>query len=396
MPVITVSQINRYLASKIGGDKLLQGILVKGEISNFVHHMRTGHFYFSVKDESSSIKAIMFKTAHYNLKFMPEDGMSAVFACDVRVYETGGYYQLVVKDIIPEGAGKQSVALDQLKKKLAAEGLFDQSAKQPLPHLPKKIGAVTSLTGAAIQDIIRVLSRRYPICELYAVDAQVQGESAPDSICRGLMRADNAGCDVIIVGRGGGSAEDLSPFNTEKVARAVYACKTPVISAVGHEVDFTLADLAADLRAPTPSAAAELAAPDIRTLMEQIEALEKACRREAEKCVGRAENSLKALTSALSAQSPENRLRLMQQQLSSLESRGSSAFAALLGRLDSRLNENIARLDSLSPLKVLERGYSLVYSGEKLVRSQSELSPGDVVQLHFHEGGAAAEIKEVW
>ena len=396
MPVITVSQINRYLASKIGGDKLLQGILVKGEISNFVHHMRTGHFYFSVKDESSSIKAIMFKTAHYNLKFMPEDGMSAVFACDVRVYETGGYYQLVVKDIIPEGAGKQSVALDQLKKKLAAEGIFDQSAKQPLPHLPKKIGAVTSLTGAAIQDIIRVLSRRYPICELYAVDAQVQGENAPDSICRGLMRADNAGCDVIIVGRGGGSAEDLSPFNTEKVARAVYACKTPVISAVGHEVDFTLADLAADLRAPTPSAAAELAAPDIRTLMEQIEALEKACRREAEKCVGRAENSLKALTSALSAQSPENRLRLMQQQLSSLESRGSSAFAALLGRLDSRLNENIARLDSLSPLKVLERGYSLVYSGEKLVRSQSELSPGDVVQLHFHEGGAAAEIKEVW
>jgi exodeoxyribonuclease VII large subunit len=396
MPVITVSQINRYLASKIGGDKLLQGILVKGEISNFVHHMRTGHFYFSVKDESSSIKAIMFKSAHYNLKFMPEDGMSAVFACDVKVYETGGYYQLVVKDIIPEGAGKQSVALDQLKKKLAAEGIFDQSAKQPLPHLPKKIGAVTSLTGAAIQDIIRVLSRRYPICELYAVDAQVQGENAPDSICRGLMRADNAGCDVIIVGRGGGSAEDLSPFNTEKVARAVYACKTPVISAVGHEVDFTLADLAADLRAPTPSAAAELAAPDIRTLMEQIETLEKACRREAEKCVGRAENSLKALTSALSAQSPENRLRLMQQQLSSLESRGSSAFAALLGRLDSRLNENIARLDSLSPLKVLERGYSLVYSGEKLVRSQSELSPGDVVQLHFHEGGAAAEIKEVW
>ena len=396
MPVITVSQINRYLASKINNDGILQNILVKGEISNFVHHIRTGHFYFSVKDDSTAVKAIMFENFHKRLKFTPEDGMAAVFSCSVKVYEPGGYYQLVVKDIIPEGAGKQSVALDQLKKKLAAEGLFDPSAKQPIPPIPKKIGAVTSLTGAALQDIIRVLSRRYPLCELYAVDAQVQGENAPDSIARGLMRADNAGCDVIIVGRGGGSAEDLSAFNTEKVARAIFACKTPVISAVGHEVDFTLADLAADLRAPTPSAAAEQAAPDIQSLMKNVQALEDSCRKEALICLSKAHDRLASLTSALSAQSPQNRLKLVEQQVESLENRNKAAFSAILDRCGARLSENIARLDSLSPLKVMERGYSLVYSGEKLVREQSELAPGDMVEIRFHQGSASAEIKKVW
>ena len=392
MPILTVTQINKYLSFKIGGDKNLQGIMAKGEISDFVCHWKSGHMYFSLKDSASTIRAVMFASAAKRLKFTPEDGMEVVVSGSVNVYERDGVYQLYVNDIIPEGTGKNGAALEQLKKKLEKEGIFAKEHKRPLPEMPKKIGVVTSLSGAAVRDIINVLTRRYPLCEVYAVDALVQGENAPDSICRGILTAENAGCDVIIVGRGGGSSEDLSAFNTEKTARAVYDCKVPVISAVGHEIDYTVTDLAADMRAPTPSAAAELAAPDISVIAGRIDVLERRIAASANALLNRSEDKLRACELRLNAQSPEKRLENISDRLDSLTKRQMLAFGSYISRQDGRLGECIARLESLSPLKVMARGYSLVYSGEKLVRSSNEINVGDTVRLRFSEGEAEAVI----
>lgn len=396
MPVITVTQVNRYIGSKLKGDRLLQGIMVKGEISNFVRHFRSGHCYFSLKDSESSIKTVMFAGAASRLRFQPEDGMSVIVSGSISVYERDGAYQLYANDIIPEGAGKASVELEQLKKKLEKEGIFAAEHKRPLPGMPRKIGAVTSLSGAAIRDIINVLTRRYPLCELYAVNALVQGEGAPESICRGILRAENAGCDVLIVGRGGGSAEDLGAFNSEQVARAIYGCKVPVISAVGHEVDFTIADLAADMRAPTPSAAAELAAPDISSIRESVDTLARRAERAAKAAYVRSSDRFTAMNARLAAQSPENRLNVIGGKLDGIDSRLETAFIRLLDRRSAELGEKIARLEALSPLKVLARGYSLVYSGDELVRSSDMLSEGDDVTLRFDSGGAEAKITKKW
>ena len=395
MPVITVTQVNRYIASKLKSDRILQGIMVKGEITDFVCHYKSGHCYFSLKDKESTMKAVMFASAASRLKFQPEDGMAVVASGSISAYERDGVYQLYVNDIIPEGAGKASVALEQLKKKLAAEGIFAEEHKRSLPYMPKKIGAVTSLSGAAVQDIINVLSRRYPLCELYTIDALVQGEAAPMSICQGILKAEAAGCDVVIVGRGGGSSEDLSAYNTEAVARAVYNCKIPVISAVGHEVDFTLTDLAADMRAPTPSAAAELASPDIFQLREHINSYERSCEKAAMAAVEKKLGTYNSLSARLSAQSPENRLKLMEEKLTNLQNRAETAVMRNLDRYSAQLAEKAAKLDSLSPLKVMARGYSLVYKGDELVRDSADLTVGQEVILRFDKGNAKAEIISV-
>lgn len=396
MPVITVTQVNKYIASKLKGDRVLQGIMVKGEISNFICHYKSGHCYFTLKDNESSIKAVMFASAATRLKFQPEDGMEAVVSGSISVYERDGAYQLYATDIIPEGAGKEGLALEQLKKKLAAEGIFASEHKRPLPYMPKKIGAVTSLSGAAVRDIINVLTRRYPLCELYAVNAIVQGESAPMSICGGILKAEKAGCDVIIVGRGGGSSEDLSVFNTEAVARAIYGCKVPIISAVGHEVDFTIADLTADLRAPTPSAAAELAVPDIRQLADNVVSYENRCHKAFDTLWEKRFSEFTALSAKLAACSPESKLKLSEEKISVLKSRADTAAIRIIEKYDARLSETAARLESLSPLKVMARGYSLVYSGEELVRSSADISEGQTVTLRFDKGGAEAEIRKKW
>ena len=396
MPVITVTQINRYIGSILKNDRNIQGIMVRGEISNYVKHFRSGHVYFTLKDSESAIKAVMFASAASRLKFAPEDGMAVIVSGSIGVYERDGAYQLYVNDIIPEGEGAQGAALEQLKRKLQKEGIFDTAHKRPIPAMPKKIGAVTSLSGAAVRDIINVLSRRYPIGEVYAVNALVQGDGAPESVCRGILRAEAAGCDVIIVGRGGGSSEDLSAFNTEKVAYAIYNCKVPVISAVGHETDFTIADLAADLRAPTPSAAAELAAPDISLLYEKIGILERRYEKAALAVLDRSTDRFIALNARLAAQSPENRLKLTGEKLSVLDKRRDAAFLRYMDRLERQLGEKAAKLDSLSPLKVLSRGYSLVYKEDSLLSSSESLSKGDKVKITFGSGGAEAEITDKW
>lgn len=392
MPVLTVSQINRYLSFKLKEDKNLQGIMVRGEISNFVCHYRSGHCYFTLKDKVCAIKAVMFAQSAARLKFAPEDGMSVIASGSVVVYERDGVYQINVTDLQPDGAGAASIALEQLKTKLQKEGIFDTAHKRPVPAMPRRIGAVTSLSGAAIKDIINVLSRRYPIGELYCVNALVQGESAPDSICRGILRAEQAGCDVVIVGRGGGSSEDLSAFNSEKVAYAVYNCTVPVISAVGHEKDYSIADLAADLRAPTPSAAAELAAPSIDNISEQIGIMERRIGIAASRTIDSASERFASLESRLAKQSPENRLRLGDERLTGLEKRLGSGFESYIRRCGSALDEKIGRLEMLSPVKVLSRGYSLVYHGQELINDADKLNDGDRVKIRFGNGELYAQI----
>ncbi len=396
MPVVTVTQINRYLSSVVRSDRNLQGIMIKGEISDFKHQYSSGHMYFTLKDSESTLRAVMFAQAASRLKFIPEDGMSVVAVGNITIYERGGVYQINVTDIIPEGKGKENTALEQLRKRLAKEGIFDTAHKRPLPEYPKKIGVVTSLSGAAVRDVINVLSRRWHLCEIYAVNALVQGDDAPDSVCRGILSAEAAGCDVIIVGRGGGSSEDLSAFNSEKTVYAVYNCKVPVISAVGHETDITLTDLAADMRAPTPSAAAELAAKSTEGIYDTIDLLKKRAEKAVLGILSRNGEEISVLNIRLTAQSPSNRLRLMEERFGNLEKRCGLAFSAYCGRQDSLINEKISCLENLSPLKVLSRGYSLVYKGGKLIGSSDSLETGDIVSIRLGKGGVSAEIKDKW
>lgn len=351
MSVVTVTQINKYIGFLFKGDRNLNNVMIKGEISDLVNHSLSGHCYFTLKDDKSSIKAVMFAADAKRLNFTLENGMSVVVTGRTAVFERDGVYQIYVKDIIADGKGKQITALERLKKRLSAEGIFDSRHKLPVPEMPKKIGVVTSLDGAAVRDIINVISRRYPICEIYAVNTVVQGENAPDSVCRGIVRAENAGCDVIIVGRGGGSDEDLSAFDTEKIAYVIYNCKVPIISAVGHETDFTIADLVADLRTPTPSAAAEIAVPSQKMLYDRIDVLEKYSR---------------------------------------------TAFERYTDSLENQLNQKISEIDLLSPLKVLLRGYSLTCKDGSILKSSEEVSEGEHIEIHFGKGGAEAEIISKW
>ncbi len=398
MSIITVTQLNRYIASVVRGDRNLSNILLRGEITDISTFSRSGknYLFFTLKDSESSVGAIVFNDALKRLKFKPTDGMSAVISGKVTVYEPRGNYRITVNDIIPDGAGKESVSLEQLKKKLSDEGIFAREHKRPVPKMPHKVGVVTSLRGAAVRDIINVISRRFPLTEIYAVNAVVQGENAVDSICRGISKAENAGCDLVIVGRGGGSAEDLSAFNSEKVARAVYNCKIPVISAVGHETDISLCDLASDLRAPTPSAAAELAVPDIQELYGRIELIERRMKNIAETSLTRAESRLRYLTASLSANSPQKKFELNEQKINSLDKNLESAAERYIEKQENILSEKITLLENLSPLKVLARGYTLVYNGDNIVKNSADVNIGDTVKLDFGKGGADAEIKNKW
>lgn len=267
---LTITQLSRYLKYKFDEDVNLKKVYLKGEISNFKAHTR-GHYYFTLKDEGSRINAVMFSASTKNLKFIPQDGMKVLVTGRVTVYEATGGYQIYIENMLEDGIGNLYIAFEQLKKKLASEGLFDQNQKKKIKKIPKKIGIVTASTGAAIRDIITTIKRRYPICETILFPALVQGKDAAEDIAKKIELANTYDIDTLIVGRGGGSIEDLWPFNEEIVARAIYKSRVPVISAVGHEIDFTISDFVADLRAPTPTAAAELAVPDIRNILDYLE-----------------------------------------------------------------------------------------------------------------------------
>lgn len=390
--ILTVSQLNRYMSFKIKEDTKLRGLLVKGEISGFTHHMRTGHFYFTLKDSSSSIKAVMFSSYAASLKFMPQSGMNVIVMGSLQVFERDGVYQLYVTDIQPDGIGAQYLAFEQLKEKLAAEGLFEPIYKKPLPKFPKRVGIVTAKGGAALRDILNIIGRRYPFCEAIVFPCVVQGEYAVDSICEALEFADSSGCDVIICGRGGGSPEDLFAFNSEKIARTVFAMNTPVISAVGHETDTTLIDFVSDLRAPTPSAAAELAVPDTASLSAAVDSYKNALDNAFATVIARKRHELMAIESKLKNYAPSAALSAMREKLASNEIRLSEAMKSCIEKKKAVIGSRAAALDSLSPLKIMSRGYSLVYKENELIKSADELSEGDRITVRFADNEASAVI----
>lgn len=390
--ILTVSQLNRYMSFKIKEDTKLRGLLVKGEISGFTHHMRTGHFYFTLKDSSSSIKAVMFSSYAASLKFMPQSGMNVIVMGSLQVFERDGVYQLYVTDIQPDGIGAQYLAFEQLKEKLASEGLFESVYKKPLPKFPKRVGIVTAKGGAALRDILNIIGRRYPFCEAIVFPCVVQGEYAVDSICEALEFADSSGCDVIICGRGGGSPEDLFAFNSEKIARTVFAMNTPVISAVGHETDTTLIDFVSDLRAPTPSAAAELAVPDTASLSAAVDSYKNALDNAFATVIARKRHELMAIESELKNYAPSAALSAMREKLASNEIRLSEAMKSCIEKKKAVIGSRSAALDSLSPLKIMSRGYSLVYKENELIKSADELSEGDRITVRFADNEASAVI----
>lgn len=395
MAVLTVSQINRYMASKVREDRHLQRFMIKGEISNFVSH-RSGHFYFSLRDRECVIKAVMFRTMASRLQFLPENGMHVIVSAALTVYERDGVYQLNVSDMQPEGVGATALALEQLKEKLRRDGLFEASAKRSLPHLPQTIGVVTSGTGAALQDILQILGRRCPIVKVKVFPVLVQGTGAPASICRALGAAQAAGCDVILLGRGGGSAEDLQAFNAESVAYAVYDCSVPVISAVGHETDVTIADAVADHRAPTPSAAAELAVPDIRHLHEKTDIAARRIRAVYEGRLQRELRWTEQLQARLRLRSPMERIRLQEAKRARLTERMQHSMRYYLAEKHAAYRAVSEKLAQLDPMRILERGYAAVYNADDRIQpSVRTIQSGDMLRIRMQDGVISAKVEEI-
>lgn len=393
--VITVSQLNRYIASKIRSDLKLKGVAVKGEISNFNIHYKSGHAYFTVKDSTSALKAVMFSSCVSRLKFVPEDGMSVLVMGNIEVYERDGVYQIIATEIAPLGVGDMHVQLEQTKKRLEKMGVFDLATKKKIPLVPKKIAVVTSLTAAALQDIIHVTERRYPVCSIEVYPAQVQGAAAAQTICKALSAADKSGADTIILARGGGSNEDLMVFNDESVALAVHACNTPVISAVGHETDTTLADYAADMRAPTPSAAAEIATPDKADILNAVSLLKQKLDRAMELKIDKAQSQVENCEKLIRLYSPTKRLEQSEKNVCDLEKRLNAIIERRLEKLSAQLDSYVNSLNILSPFNVLGRGYAIVQKGDSVADSVSMLAEGDEVNIRLSDGSVAAKIMSV-
>lgn len=383
--ILTVSQLNKYIQFKIQSDLKLKGVAVKGEISNFTLHYKSGHAYFTLKDSGGAVKAVMFSRNVQRLRFVPENGMSVLVIGNVDVYERDGVYQIIASDIQPVGVGALHTGIEQLKEKLSKLGVFDISAKKKIPIMPKKIAVVTSLTGAALQDILNILSRRYPVCTVEIYPAQVQGESAPDSICSALVQADSSGADTILLARGGGSLEDLMPFNTEKVAMTVYQCSIPVISAVGHETDTTLADYAADLRAPTPSAAAELASPQMSELIGSVDYMIKKLNDAFASFVNERELLVQSALQKIKLHSPEKRVENDLNILLRTREKLDMLANRKISQGENKLDKYYAQLSALSPLNVLDRGYTITTKNEKVVYSGEELDKNDLVEIRFKD-----------
>lgn len=394
--VLTISQLNFYIKSLIDGDGNLNGLLVVGEISNFTDHYQSGHFYFSLKDKNCTIKAVMFASYARRLRFRPENGMRVLVKARVSVYEPSGQYQLYVQDMQPDGLGALNLAFEQLKNRLANEGLFDVSRKKPLPAFPMKIGVVTSPTGAAIRDIRHVLSRRFPLAQIILSPVLVQGEEAAGQIAAAVESFNKKNeVDLLIVGRGGGSIEELWAFNEEIVARAVAFSKIPVISAVGHETDFTICDFAADLRAPTPSAAAELAVPDKREVKRALlvyrQMLEKNVRLRLKGC----EVALKQLVQRNNLVSPVRMLENRKLQLAFLEKRLKDSVVELSFAKKEQLQRAAAKLQVLSPLKSLTRGYSFAVSKNgQILKSVQSVRESERFVLKMTDGEICCKVDE--
>lgn len=395
--VLSVSQLNRYIKMNFDADENLANIFISGEISNFTNHYRTGHLYFTLKDDSAAVRAVMFNSSAKRLKFMPEDGMKVIARGRVSVYEASGQYQLYVDDMQPDGVGALNLAYEQLKEKLQKEGLFSEHHKKPLPPYPEKVGVITSPTGAAVRDIINVLGRRFPYAEIVFCPVLVQGEGAhlqlTDAV--NLFNSERA-ADVIIIGRGGGSIEDLWEFNDEGLARAVYNSDIPVISAVGHETDFTICDFVADMRAPTPSAAAELAVPDANELQYALSALKNRMFLNVSSGIADRRSRLEYLTSKGALKSPDEMLSNRSQRLDTAFSKMLSSYENRIGGKKVEFISAATALSKLDPMSVLMRGFAFVSdkNGKNVCSSQA-LVKGDKINVRFHDGSAVCEVKEI-
>lgn len=395
--VVTVTQLNEYIKAKIDGDRFLARVSVKGEISNFTNHYKTGHFYFTIKDETSLIRAVMFRGSASKLRFAPENGMKIVARGRVSAFVRDGQYQLYCDAMEPDGIGALYFAFEQLKKKLAAEGLFDEARKKPLPKIPTRIGVITSPTGAAIRDIINILGRRFPYARVILYPALVQGAEAAPSLIAGMRHfMETKDVDVIIIGRGGGSIEDLWAFNSEELARTIAACPIPVISAVGHETDFTICDFVADRRAPTPSAAAELAVPETHELMRKIDNI---IGRMSLLLSRRLENGRQILdfyTKQGIFAHPERLFEDRKMQLLLLGQRLESAEAAKLTETRHKLAQQSAKLEALSPLAILSRGYSVATGKDgKVLTRAAQSAVGDEISVRLCDGSLTAAVTKI-
>ena len=389
---VTVTQLNKYLKDRFDEDENLNAILVKGEISNFKNHY-TGHLYFTLKDETSLIKCIMFKSYAEKLQFKPKDGMKVMVFGTVSVFERDGVYQIYCKSMMEDGMGDLHEKFEQLKAKLEAEGLFDEKHKKSIPVFPKVIGVLTSQTGAVIRDIINVSSRRNPNVYIRLLPVPVQGPGASEQIAEKIkIMNEKKLADVIIVGRGGGSLEDLWPFNEEIVARAIYNSEIPIISAVGHETDFTIADFVADLRAPTPSAAAELAVPDIFELKQKIQNYQNRYRIALKKKLEVMKLRLEKVMKSRAFTDPKRKIIDDSILLDNLVKRLEKTIKDLQNSKTNKYKELIAKLDTLSPLKTLIRGYSLTEKDGQIVKSVKQINKGDLISIRFTDGKKEAEI----
>ncbi len=412
---LTIGAITRYLKAKFDADDNLKSVFLKGEISNFKAHT-SGHLYFSLKDETSKINAIMFRPNASKLDFKPADGTKVLVSGRISVYENTGNYQIYIDQMLEDGVGNLYVAFEKLKKKLASEGLFDTKYKKQIPKVPKRVGIITASTGAAVRDIITTIRRRFPVCETILFPTLVQGEGAKDDIVKNIKRAEDYNLDVLIIGRGGGSIEDLWAFNEEIVARAIFACEIPIISAVGHEVDFTIADFVADLRAPTPTAAAELAVPNMLDIIKNLENYSIRLKEAIYKKVNYQKLYLDSIKNSFVIKNPmimydnkKQTLDLLSNKITELilrkvkDSKEKISYLktsyiftnpkSLYKDENTTLNNIIEKLELLNPLKVLKRGYSITYSNNKVVKNIKDVS--DTLKIKVSDGEIKAKVLEV-
>lgn len=391
--VLSVSQLNFYIKSLIENDPRLNIVFLTGEISNLTDHYRSGHIYLSLKDEKSVIRAVMFAGNARNLRFRPMDGMKVICRGRVSVYEPSGQYQLYIEDMQPDGIGALTLAYEQLKNNLAEKGLFDNAHKKPLPKFPKTVGVITSPTGAAVQDIRNILYRRFPCVDIVMCPVLVQGDSAPEQLVRAVKTLDmyNA-CDVIIIGRGGGSMEDLWAFNSEELAYAIYNCRIPVISAVGHETDFTICDFVSDMRAPTPSAGAELAVPDREELMSYYNSQLQFVTSAKDLKIRQCSNSVTDFRRRLSLVSPQSKINEYEKSLTNKSNISRKIISEIYNEKSNSILKLSSKLEGLNPISVLARGYSIAEKDGQVISSKAQLKIDDEFTLEFSDGKIRATV----
>lgn len=394
--ILSISGINEYIRTMMDGDHLLNSVAVRGEISNYKVYP-SGHHYFTLKDDGAALKCVMFRGNAIKLRFRPDNGMQVVAMGKISVYPRDGAYQLYCTGLILDGVGDLYAAFEQLKAKLAAEGLFDPAHKKPIPQFPKTIGIVTSSAGAAVHDMLRILNKRYPLAKVRLLPVRVQGAEAPEEIAAAIGYANHHNlADLLIVGRGGGSIEDLWAFNDERVAYAIYRSEIPIISAVGHEPDVTISDFVADLRAATPSNAAELAVPDQDALCQVLDSMSSTMATALQRQLNAYQQRLRMLSESPALQSPEGYLEQRRKSVELLKNRMTASQNAVLNRHNQRYLTLAAKLDALSPLKVLTRGYAMVQDADgEVVRSTKQTSTGDVVQITLRDGTVSAAVTQI-